>query len=715
MSGLVDRHEVLLAFARTLGAESYALRRRPALLWQQMHNGLAPLELSGVRALVATEADRRRREPWLRQRGGGGAAAMRVVASLATGIESCDWSGAAGLLGVGCRDGTVQTLDPDTGDATVLGTHEGPVTCCRFTPDGSFLVSGSNDSTLRVFRTATGQPCGTFRGHESPVTCLAVLPSGRQAVSGSQDRTLIVWEIETLQPVRTLRGHDRGVLCCALSADGRRLASGDTGGSVVVWDMNTGEQVRSIDAHDDAVLCCALDPGGDFLATGAADSSARIWHLDDERPPTNLVGHTDEVAGCGFAGDDLLVTVSADGSVRSWDVSTGAALAAALGQGGPITSAVLRDGGRVAYTGSTNGSALAWSVADLGEATAASGHSAAVTCAVASPRGDVATSSLDGSAIVWRLSDGRAVHQLRCDEPLTGCALRGGGATLVTSGSHKPLIEWDVATGARRRTLPVRDVVLCCASDPTDGPLVLGTMEGLTVNEPDGSSWRHALEMDLGTEANSARLREAEFSRNLPAGITRQELGAIRRTYEAQMAMPGIDRAASQCVTVQPGGRLAAVGDVLGRVTLIDLRTHAVVRVIPAPRSGTDASARAVALAPDAAHVAVGYSDGAVAVYSLEKPEEAVRWKEHGAVLACAFSGDSQLLAIGTQGQHLSVWEWRERTEVYHLPMAHVVRACAFAADEPVVVCGDAAGNVRIAEMIGLAGMSDPSPRLGEQ
>ena len=714
MSEQVDRHEVLRAFARTLAAESYALRQRPALLWQQMHNGLAPLELSGVQALVAMETDRRRREPWLKQRGGGGVPPMRVVASLPTGIESCDWSGTAGLLGVGCRDGTVQTLDPDTGDATVLGTHEGPVTCCRFTPDGSILVSGSNDSTLRVFRIATGQPGGTFRGHQSPVTCLVVLPNGRLAVSGGQDRTLIVWEIETLQPVRTLRGHDRGVLCCALSVDGRRLASGDTGGGIVVWDMSSMERIRSINAHDDAVLCCALDQGGELLATGAADSSARIWRVDEAGPPTSLVGHADEVAGCAFANESLLITVSADGSVCSWDVSAGSAVAAAPGHGGPITSVVLRDGGRVAYTGSTNRSVLAWSVDDLGEATAVLGHGAAVTGVVASPRGDVATSSLDGSAIVWRVADGRAAHQLRCDEPLIGCALRGGGATLVTSGSHKPLVEWDAATGARLRSLPVQGVMLCCASDPSGGPLVLGTMAGLTANEPDGSSWRHVLEVDLGIEANTARMKEAESSRNLPAGVTRQELAAIRRTYEEQMATPGVDRAASQCVAVQPGGRLAAVGDALGRVTLIDLRTHAVVREIPAP-SGGDASVGALALASDTEHVAVGYSDGAVVVYLLEGPQEAVRWKELGAVLACAFSSDSQLLAIGTQAQHLSVWRWHAMAEVYHLPMAHAVRACAFAADEPVVVCGDAAGNVRIAEMVGLAGPSDPWRGLGKQ
>jgi WD40 repeat protein len=704
----VEQGAVLTAFSRALGREAHVLTQRPDLLWQQLHNDLRPLNISSLASLLEKEANQRRGKLWLKQRGGAGAASMRVIASLRFGIEACDWSPATGLLGIGCRDGTVQLIYPMLVDPIVLGRHEGPVSCCRFSPNGSFLISGSKDSTLYVFQVAARKQCSVFRSHQSPVTCLALLPNGKHAVSGSQDRSLIVWNIETLEIVKTLRGHDRGVLCCTISADGSRLASGDTGGRLVLWNLHTFEPLRSFTAHDDAVLCCALNRSGDILITGAADESARIWHLNEAQPPVELAGHTDEVAGCGFAGDDQVVTISADQSIRTWDAVTGALAAVSYGRGGAITCLSMQPDGSIAYTGATNGSVLAWTVAELGKEAGPTGHSAAVTSVVVSPRGEIATTSLDGSAILWRITDGSVLHQLLAEERLTGCALRQGGATLITVGSHKPLIEWDVSSGKQLRSIPLgMNVSLGCASDPFHGPLVQRTMSGLTVREPDGSTWKFDLQMESGAQRDRVKLAEIERSVNLPGGITRGEIKEIMREHDAMM-LPGIDSASAQCLAVQAGGQLAAVGDATGRVTLVDLKTRAVVRILPAPTVEPAVSTRSVALAPDCQHIAVGYSSGRVAVLSLEG-EICVQWKERGGVLACAFNGNSQLLAIGTDDKNLSVSKWRERSEVYHLPMTHAVQACAFSQDAPVLACADAGGEFGIVEMIGLDNLFDPT------
>jgi|GEM_PF-4906717 len=705
--GLTDAQiTVLRAFARALGQETHVLTRYPALLWQQMYNSLCPLEIPDLVYLLEEEANRRHFQLWLKRRGGTKAMPIRVLASLASGIESCDWSTALGLLGIGCRDGAVYILDPRMGDPLALGTHEGPVSCCHFTPDGSFLISGSKDSTLYVFEVATRKLCRTFHGHQSPVTCLAVLSDGKHVVSGSQDRTLIIWDLETLEVVKTLRGHARGVLCCTLSMDGSRLASGDSEGRIFLWNMLSLESLHSFVAHDDAVLSCALNCSGDILVTGAADATARIWRLNNDHSPTELEGHTDEVAGCAFAGNDLLVTVSADQTIRVWSASTGSPVAAARGYGGPITCLSMQSDGGIAYTGATNGIVLAWTVADLGNEVIPTGHSMAVTSATVSPRGHIATSSLDGSAIIWRISDGSILHQFQCEEPLTGCAFRQGGATLITVGSHKPLGEWDVYTGTQLRTIPKgMDVVLGCASDPLCDPLVLGTMVGLTVIEPDGGLWKFDLQIESGTKADQVRLRQAIQSRALPVGVKRELLELMQ---EREM-MVGINRASAQCVAVQPSGRLAAVGDAIGRVTVVDLLTHSVIRILEAPIYGSVTVAGSVALAPNSENLAVGYSNGVVAVYSLRNDDYVAQWQEEGGVLACAFSSNSQLLAIGTEGKYLSVWRWHERVKIYHMPMFHAVRACAFSSDASILVCADAGGTVCILELIGLDSLTDPT------
>ena len=380
-------------------------------------------------------------------------------------------------------------------------------------------------------------------------------------------------------------------------------------------------------------------------------------------------------------------------------MSTGASLAAAHGHGGALTCLSMQSDGSIAFTGATNGTVLAWTIRDLGSGVIPTGHNAAVTSVSVSPKGYVATSSLDGSAIIWRISDGSILHRLQCDEPLVGCAIQMKSDTLITVGSHKPHIEWDIATGTRRRTVPrTTEVVLRCASDPFHGLLVLGTMTGLTVIESDGRSWNIDLHADSGGEADlqSRALMETLQSPTLTLGM-KQEL--IKRLQErSEMVMTSVS---ANCIDVQPGGRLIAAGDVTGRVTLIDRLTRSIVRVISTPASHPRLAVTSVALAPNLRNLAVGYDNGMVVVYSLES-DERVQWNELGGVYGCSFSGDSQLLAVGTEGKYLAVWKWREKVEVYHLPVRHTVRACAFSADEAVLVCADTAGNVWIVEMIGL-------------
>ena len=47
------------------------------------------------------------------------------------------------------------------------------VECCCFSPDGSLVLSGSRDNTLKVWRTHDGSLVNTLQGHTGPVTTLS--------------------------------------------------------------------------------------------------------------------------------------------------------------------------------------------------------------------------------------------------------------------------------------------------------------------------------------------------------------------------------------------------------------------------------------------------------------------------------------------------------------------------------------------------------------
>ena len=114
-----------------------------------------------------------------------------------------------------------------------------------FSPDGTRIASGSDDSTVRLWDAHTGQPIGQpLTGHTDAVSSVAFSPDGTRIASGSGDDTVRLWDAHTGQPIgQPLTGHTDFVNSVAFSPDGTRIASGSGDNTVRLWDAATGQPV----------------------------------------------------------------------------------------------------------------------------------------------------------------------------------------------------------------------------------------------------------------------------------------------------------------------------------------------------------------------------------------------------------------------------------------------------------------------------------------
>lgn len=139
---------------------------------------------------------------------------------------------------------------------------------------GAFAVTASKDRTLKRWNLPgpneladTTEPLEltamiSARVHEKDINIVTVAPNDSIIASGSQDKTVKLWRSTDLSLQGTLKGHKRGVWDCQFSPHDRVIATASGDRTVKLWSLADCSCVRTFQGHVASALRVRFLSGG---------------------------------------------------------------------------------------------------------------------------------------------------------------------------------------------------------------------------------------------------------------------------------------------------------------------------------------------------------------------------------------------------------------------------------------------------------------------
>lgn len=204
-----------------------------------------------------------------------------------------------------------------------LMAHKSRVTSIAFTPDGAWMVTGSDDYTARVWRMPLkgNTPNEELSGHEDVILDVAISQNGSFLATGSADNTIKIWGMPEGNFIKTLIGHSGDVEGLAFSPDNSLLASTGQNGEIIIWNTSNWSKYKKITSDSGTIFAVSFSPDGETIASGSEDNLVKSWRVSDGSLLKTFVGHTDIVFDVAFSpSGESIVSCSGegDGSIKTW-------------------------------------------------------------------------------------------------------------------------------------------------------------------------------------------------------------------------------------------------------------------------------------------------------------------------------------------------------------------------------------------------------------
>lgn len=410
-----------------------------------------------------------------------------------------------------------------------------------------------------------------------------------------------------------------------------------------------GGEVRSV--------CHSRD--GKLLASASDDGTIWTWEASTGKPLLIFKGHQKAVNCAVFSPDSrFLASCSGDGTIKLWDIAADKEIHTFRGHAASVAGVAFAPDGKSLVSGSDDMTIKIWDVTSGKEMRTIKGHSGKVTGVAFSPDGhSLASSSTDFTAKVWDVAVGTELLSLNSHISDVLCVAYSPDGKRLATGSlwDKNRVKiWDLSSGKdmvtiQGHTWPVHSV---CFSP--DGRRLVTASRDRTMKV-----WNVETGQELHVyKGHTHSLSNVCYS---PDGQRLVSSGGLTvKVWNASMA-PDEHRGSNQTepitgVAFSPDSKLFASPYRDNQVTVHDLATFKIGTTL----KGHKGRVNRLAFSPDGRFVATASEDHTATIWNVQTGNEIQTFTGHrGPVTCVSFSPDGKSVVSSAMDNSVIVWETR--------------------------------------------------------
>lgn len=321
-----------------------------------------------------------------------------------------------------------------------LEAHPEKAVSVSFSPDHLRIAVCGEKGHIRIWQTADARLLEGFVSADIRAAEFSLAADSLQLLTSAA-----ALQTRTMRYQRDCVGHQQPISELAFHSNGQTLYTTSADGTFRGYSVQNGQQAFAAN-HGAPIHDLAIAPGEQIFATAGENGVLRLWQGNGGAyGPQQITGPGGPLHAAAFSADAQMVLAAGSGettAVGLWLLSDGQLQQSYAAAGKTVVDLrPLTDDGRILVTdaeGTTVDQLLAKRIIP--------GHGGAVTSLVAlngSPQ-QVFSSSLDGTARHWNLTNGQQVRQLAHGGPVHSVAVRGDGQRVATAGENARVRLWNI-------------------------------------------------------------------------------------------------------------------------------------------------------------------------------------------------------------------------------------------------------------------------------